>query len=109
MYMIPECAKSRQIKLYKAAPFPGKWEQCATLIKSNKRYPPLLDPSIVLHDGRWYLFSFARKLQNLHLFSSDTLYGPWTEHPKSPVIRATTKKRLPMTLSFSQGKSIGIV
>lgn len=85
IYMIPECAESHEIRLYKAVTFPDCWEYATTLISSKKRYPPLLDPSIVQHNGRWYLFSNARKLHNLHLFSSDTLYGAWREHPKSPI------------------------
>lgn len=88
MYMLPECADSNEIRLYQAKAFPDRWEYAATLIRSNKRYHPLLDPSIVHHEGRWYLFSNARKINNLHLFTSDTLCGPWTEHPQSPVLRA---------------------
>ncbi len=86
IYMLPECADSHEIRLYKAVTFPCRWEYAATLISSKKRYPPLLDPSIVHHEGRWYLFSNARKLNNLHLFSSDTLLEPWAEHPQSPIL-----------------------
>jgi hypothetical protein len=89
IYMLPECADSHEIRLYRAAVFPDRWEYAATLIRSNKRYPPLLDPSIVHHEGRWYLFSNARKLNNLHLFSSDALGGPWKEHPQSPILTAS--------------------
>ncbi len=88
IYMLPECSESNEIRLYKATTFPGEWEYATTLIKSKKHYPPLLDPSIIYHGGRWYLFSHARKVNNLHLFSSDALYGPWQEHPKSPVLTA---------------------
>ena len=89
IYMIPECADAHEIRLYKASMFPHRWEYAATLIKSKKRYPPLLDPSIIYHEGRWYLFSNARKLNDLHLFSSDVLLGPWTEHPQSPILTAS--------------------
>ena len=89
IYMLPECADSHEVRLYKAAAFPNRWQYAATLIKSKKRYPPLLDPSIIHHEGRWYLFSNARKVNDLHLFSSDALCGPWTEHPQSPVLTAS--------------------
>jgi hypothetical protein len=89
IYMLPECADSNEIRLYQATAFPDRWEYAATLINSKKRYPPLLDPSIVHHKGRWYLFSNARKLNDLHLFSSDAIFGPWTEHPQSPVLKAS--------------------
>ena len=89
IYMLPECADSHEVRLYKAATFPERWEYAATLIRSKKRYPPLLDPSILHHEGRWYLFSNARKVNDLHLFTSDALCGPWTEHPQSPLLIAS--------------------
>ncbi len=89
LFMIPECLKSKEIRLYKADPFPVRWRHAATLVKGKNRFAPLSDPSIIQHNGRWYLFVNARKLNNLHLFSSDTLFGPWKEHPKSPIITAS--------------------
>ncbi len=87
MYMIPECAKSKSIRLYKAAAFPQDWRPIAPLLRGTKHEVPLLDPSIVFHDGHWYLFSYRRKVNNLHLHVADALTGPWTEHPKSPIYR----------------------
>jgi hypothetical protein len=90
-YMIPECRTSWGIQLYKATQFPDSWQRVATLVKGSRSYCPLLDPSIIRHENRWYLFGYARKsgrkkVHNLHLFSADTLTGPWAEHPQSPVI-----------------------
>lgn len=87
MYMIPECAKSKSIRLYKAASFPDDWRPVATLLRGDKREVPLLDPSVVFHDGYWYLFSYMRKVNNLHLHVAESLTSPWREHPASPVFR----------------------
>jgi hypothetical protein len=46
----------------------------------------VFDPSLVKHKGRWYLFSYARKVNQLHLFTAETLTGLWKEHPKSPLL-----------------------
>jgi hypothetical protein len=89
VYMIPECAGSNAVRLYRAIAFPLQWEFVTSLIKGQNRYSPLLDPSIVLHNNQWYLFSYARKLNNLHLFTSVDLKGPWKEHPESPVVEAS--------------------
>ena len=86
-YMIPECYESGGIQLYEALQFPDKWQHKATLIKGQGRMSALVDPSILNYMGRWYLFSYAPKSKNLHLFTSKTLTGPWKEHPKSPVMR----------------------
>ena len=86
-YMIPECYKSGGIQLYQAQNFPDKWQHIRTIIKSTGRYSALVDPSIIHYQNHWYLFSYAPKSKNLHLFTSNTLAGQWKEHPKSPIVR----------------------
>lgn len=85
-YMIPEAGKSGGIHLYKAKHFPTGWKKTATLLRGADRSAPLQDPSIVSHNGNWYLFSYAPKTKNLHLFTATSLEGPWKEHPKSPIV-----------------------
>jgi len=88
VYMLPECAKSKSIRLYKAFAFPQDWRPVATLLRGKKTEVPLLDPSIIFHNGHWYLFSYMRKVNNLHLHVADELTGPWREHPKSPILNS---------------------
>ena len=85
-YMIPECAKSGGIQLYKAKAFPEEWEHIETLIKGKGGMSALVDPSILYYYNHWYLFSYAPKSKNLHLFTAETITGKWKEHPKSPVV-----------------------
>ncbi len=87
MYMIPECAKSKSIRLYRATNFPGKWEQVTTIIKGDKRQVPLLDPSVVHHNGKWYLFSYMRKAKNLHLFVANSLKAHGKSTRKVPSLQ----------------------
>jgi hypothetical protein len=84
-YMIPECARSGGIQLYRAVSFPQRWERISTIIPGDRERKAVVDPSIVHHGGRWYLFS-SGKNRSLHLFVSESLTGPWVEHPRSPVI-----------------------
>ena len=85
-YMIPECNNSGGIQLYEASQFPDQWQRVSTLIKSTGRNSALVDPSIIHYRNRWYLFSYAPKSKNLHLFTSAYLTGPWQEHPQSPLV-----------------------
>jgi len=85
-YMIPECNDSGGIQLYQAQSFPDQWQHITTIIQSRGRYSALVDPSIIQYQNHWYLFSYAPKRKNLHLFTSYTLTGPWKEHPKSPIV-----------------------
>ncbi len=79
-YMIPESIQAGGIRLYKASDFPTKWVFQKVLIPRK-----LVDPSIFRHAGKWWLLAGERN-HILRLFFADELTGPWTEHPKSPVV-----------------------
>jgi hypothetical protein len=84
VYMIPETWQAGAIRLYRAASFPKKWELAAELIQGR-----FVDPSIFRFNGRWWLFAENNPNANdtLRLYVADHLFGPWTEHPESPVVR----------------------
>lgn len=82
-YMIPESEQDRSVRLYRAVQFPQRWELQATLLWGYH----FVDPSIFRHDGRWWLFVSFAESDVLRLYHADRLQGPWTEHPKSPLIR----------------------
>jgi hypothetical protein len=49
---------------------------------------PAVDPTIVRHEGRWWLFCMHREHENqteLHLFHADDWRGPWRAHLLNPV------------------------
>jgi hypothetical protein len=82
-YMMPETLQANHIRLYKAERFPGRWRHAANLIKGE-----FADPSIVFFEDRWWIFACPRPFDHdeLRLFFSDSLFGPWVEHPRSPII-----------------------
>jgi hypothetical protein len=80
-YMIPESRGSNAIKLYEAFEFPTRWSFVKDLVVGN-----YADPSIVYKNGKWWLFAL-REWDDLALFFSDNLTGPWIEHPQSPIIK----------------------
>jgi glycosyltransferase involved in cell wall biosynthesis len=84
-FMIPECAESGQIRLYRAARFPDRWELCAILAEGL----PYKDSSLFERDGRWYLLTETSRqhtYDEMRLFSSGDIRGPWHEHPASPLV-----------------------
>ena len=83
-YMIPETLNAGAVCLYKALDFPYRWSVVARLIEGQ-----LADPSLVRFDDRWWLFACSTPYQHdtLRLYFADELTGPWTEHPKSPLIQ----------------------
>ncbi len=84
-YMIPEAHQSKSVRLYRAVDFPLHWSFAATLLEG----PYFVDTTVFHAKGDWWLFtetSPRRRHDTLRLFHADSLFGPWQEHPKSPVV-----------------------
>ena len=82
-YMIPESIAVNSIRLYRATEFPVGWRFVETIIADR----PLVDPTVLVHNGILCLFAASRDNGDLRLFFADRPEGPWQEHPESPVIR----------------------
>jgi hypothetical protein len=80
IYLLPETMDSGGIHLYRATEFPHRWERSATLLDE-----PRTDPTIFEHDGRWWLF-VGHGTENLELYWTDRLPGPWQPHRCNPVV-----------------------
>jgi hypothetical protein len=81
-YMIPESRRANGIRLYRAKNFPSRWSFVKTLIEGA-----YVDASVVQVGTLWWLFAAdGSSNDNLRLFYSEDLLGPWMEHPKSPIV-----------------------
>lgn len=85
-YMVPESHQDHSVRLYKAVDFPVRWEHVGNLLEGEE----FVDCSPFHYQGRWWLFAGCGTLpfraDELRLFHSERLEGPWLEHPQSPVI-----------------------
>lgn len=85
VYCIPEVHQKNSIELFKAKNKDlSEWERIATIIENF----PAVDPTIVRHNGRWWLFcthEYREKNAKLFIFYADNLRGPWQPHSKNPV------------------------
>lgn len=88
-HMIPESAAGGEVALYRAAEFPRGWVKDTVLLDF-----PLKDPSPLRYGGTWYLFA-ADSSWSLRLFSAPELRGPWSEHPRSPVVKCDRSRARP--------------
>jgi hypothetical protein len=87
IFMIPESRANRTVELYRACPFPSAWLLEDILFGDIVA----LDPTLLLDDGRLWLFvgiaeDGAAPNDELHLYSSESLAGPWWAHPANPVV-----------------------
>jgi hypothetical protein len=94
VYMLPETAGHRTVELYRAARFPGEW----TLERVLLSEVTATDATLLRHEGRWWLFvalavDGGRPIDELCLFSSDSLQGEWEPHPLNPIVSDVRRAR----------------
>jgi hypothetical protein len=84
-YLMPEASTTGRVTAYQAAEFPWRWGAARTVIHLG-----LVDPTLLEHDGRWWLFGNlgvrgSSVNDELHAFYAKSPFGPWTPHPANPV------------------------
>lgn len=94
VYMIPESAEARVVRLYRAVEFPWRWEPVADLIRGYHT----ADATVIRHQNRWYLFTVIPESgggihEELFLFHAQNLEGPWEPHPLNPVVSDVRRAR----------------
>jgi hypothetical protein len=83
-YMVPESYQAGEVRLYRAEHFPEQWSCVATLLRG----PYFADTSLFHYADRWWCFTEASPdfvHDTLRLFFAPDLWGPWHEHPHSPL------------------------
>lgn len=91
-YIVMETLGRGCVSLYRADCFPTGWSFVRPLISGE-----YADPSIVWHDGKWWLFVCASPYAHdvLRLFFADSLEGDWKEHPASPIVNRDARRARP--------------
>jgi hypothetical protein len=87
IFMIPESSSNRTVELYRATEFPSSWTLEQVLLRGVRAF----DPTLLEADGRLWLFvscaeEGAAPNDELHLYTSATLSGPWAAHAANPVV-----------------------
>jgi hypothetical protein len=83
-YLIPESGEASSVRLYQATDFPWKWKLVANLLEGDFE-----DTSIIHYNELWWLFTCTSPTHDeLKLYFSDSLLGPWISHPKNPIVRS---------------------
>ncbi|WP_449411854.1 glucosamine inositolphosphorylceramide transferase family protein [Methylobacterium komagatae] len=107
VWMIPESSRSATIDLYRATRFPGGWVHEAVLVAGVVAS----DATLLRHHGRWWLFATVRPgggsySDSLYLWSADDFRGPWTAHPRNPVLIDIASARPAGPIVLRNGKLI---
>jgi len=107
LYMIPETRDNGTIEMYRARDFPDAWVQEAVLMSDVAA----TDSTLLQYHGKWWLFT-AGMLEHapphgtLWLFFAESPMGPWTAHPKNPIVSDPSCARPAGCLFFDNGELI---
>ena len=86
IYMLPETGGNRTVELYRARSFPFDWALHQVLIQGINVY----DATLLRHEERWWMFAAiahrdGSTQDELGIFYSEHLEGPWQAHELNPV------------------------
>ena len=107
VYMIPETRERRTIELYRATPFPEKWDLVRVLTSNVSA----VDATLFQRHGKiWLLTNIAvpgsSTHDELHLFFAGSLEEEFQPHPNNPVVSDVRRARPAGALFFEEGKLI---
>jgi hypothetical protein len=107
IYMIPETRDNGTIEMYRATNFPHCWTHEAVLMSNVLA----TDSTLLHHRDKWWLFTagvfdHASSEKILCLFFADSPMGPWTAHPKNPIVSDVCHARPAGCLYFEDGQLI---
>ncbi len=94
-YLTVESSEARRVSLYRATAFPLQWQRVHDLVTDRV----CVDPVLHFHEGHWYLFANVAESGNstwdeLFLFVSENLHGPFRPHPCNPIVSDVRRARL---------------
>jgi hypothetical protein len=86
IYLIPETGSNRTVELYRARSFPFDWGLDRVLMKDVELY----DSTLLWHAEKWWIFGSivhhgGSHHDELAIFYSEQLEGPWRPHRLNPV------------------------
>ncbi|MCB0764801.1 MAG: hypothetical protein KDB84_08860, partial [Flavobacteriales bacterium] len=101
-YVIPESAEEGRVVLYKVNDANDELERVRVLLEE-----PLFDPTVVAHEGRWWLFGTKAPLTNVKLYAyhSERLEGPYLPHALNP-IKFDIRSARPAGTPFRRGDEL---
>jgi hypothetical protein len=107
IYMLPETRGNRTVELYRATNFPYEWVADSVLLSDVD----VVDSTIEKINGRYWMFAGISdgrfsSCDELGLFFADSLRGPWTLHPKTPLISDVLRARPAGRLFYDDGRLI---
>ena len=80
LYLLADRAPGGPVEVYRCVDFPQRWKLEQPLLEA-----PLTDATLHRAADRWWLFG-ANADDELLLYHTQDLLGPWRAHPRNPVV-----------------------
>ena len=107
IYMVPESKENRTVDIYRAVDFPAKWVAEPPLLRDVYAVDTTIHRS---HDKYWMFTAISNGLYSncdeLSVFYAETLKGPWTPHPRNPLVSDVRRARPAGALFYDRGRLI---
>lgn len=92
-YMLPETGENATVELYRCRTFPDEWEPAAVLMRGIHA----TDATMFEHAGLWWMYLSTapdgETFDELALFHADSPLGPWSAHPRNPILSSVVGGR----------------
>lgn len=107
VWMIPETHQAKRIELWQCIEYPFRWTLHSILMDQVRA----VDATLFQHGGLYWIFAgMARRKaplsEELHLYWSDSLFGPWTPHAENPVVDGPLGARPAGRIFFDQDRIV---
>ena len=109
LYMIPESEQNETVDIYKCTEFPYKWEFYKHIFVGISA----VDPTLVQHEGKWWMFlnkkdgNYLSFKDELYLYYTDSPFSDkWISHPQNPVVTDVRSARSAGKIYKTQGHLI---
>ncbi len=105
VFLMPEASASKSVRIYKSHKFPFKFELAYEILKGKECY----DPTMFIYENKYWLFCNYKErpeissYEELFLFYSEKLEGPWISHPCNPIVSDVRNARPAGNLFFHKG------
>ncbi len=107
VYMVPESKSAKKVELLRAVNLPNEWESVGLLMENVYAVDTVIKK---IGDKYWMFSSLSdgrfSNSDELSLFCSDSLRGPWQPHPKNPLVSDVRRARSAGTLFEDGGRMI---
>lgn len=106
IYLLPETSDNQSIRIYEAVDFPNKFTLKCEILKGETCF----DPTLFKHDNKYWIFCNAKEIDKissydeLFLFYSESLEGPWNPHAMNPIVSDVRNARPAGNLFYQDGK-----